>query len=169
MIDAQIECFGHIQVILVCAGVASSILWPRPGPDVSPDLRKTYELRGERLRQRFRMGNKSPLKEKYVRNAVMHVDERIDNYYFAHSRDKIRDFSLVFDVPADWKPSPGVSVPRAYIFPANVVLWFEERADLQSIAFALRDLRDRFAVTIRSARRTDDGTTQKIDGSLLPP
>lgn len=170
MIDAQIECFGYVQTILVCAGIVNSILWPRQSSESrDPDQRERSVARGNRLRQRLKVGSKSALYDRNLRNAVLHVDERFDDYFVDHPRDRIRDFSLVFDVPADWQPPPGVSVPRAYIFPGDVVVWFDERANLRSIALALRNLGASLNVPMTSVRRSDDGRQESSKGILHSP
>lgn len=170
MVNAQTECFGCIQAIFVCVGVVRSILWPHPSPEIrDPDKIRQADERGTYLRKQLGIGDRSPLKPSYLRNAVLHVDERIDDFYAEHRRDRIRDFSLVFDVPASWMPPAGVSVPRAYLHPNDVVIWFDERAELRPIALALCDLVARFPLPIMSVRRSDDGTTDSAKGALRPP
>lgn len=61
----------HVQNVVFRAAAISRYFWPS---------RKTYELRGERLRTAFNIKDDSPLRNRDLRDAAEHFDERLDDY-----------------------------------------------------------------------------------------
>lgn len=62
---------NHVQNILLQGAALSRYFWP---------VRDAHKSRGESLRASLAVSDESPLKNRDLRNAVEHFDERIDKY-----------------------------------------------------------------------------------------
>lgn len=67
------EIFIMLQDALTQAAALSRYFWPSREKGV-------HALRANRLRIAFEMDDQSPLKDRELRNALEHFDERLDNY-----------------------------------------------------------------------------------------
>jgi hypothetical protein len=73
-VSAIHEALGH-------AGALSRFFWPsRSSRFVSKSIQALREARAGKLRLAFRMGDESPLKDRRLRDALEHFDERLDKY-----------------------------------------------------------------------------------------
>lgn len=61
----------HLQNIVTQGASLSRYFWPS---------RRAYDARGALLREAFAMRDDSPLRERDLRNAMEHFDERLDDY-----------------------------------------------------------------------------------------
>lgn len=69
--------FSHLQNIVQQAGAISRFFWP-----VRND--KIHKNRGCKLRSAFKVTDNSPLKDRGLRNAIEHFDEKLDIYLTAN-------------------------------------------------------------------------------------
>ncbi len=148
----QTAIFGEIQNVLVCAGIVSQILWPKPFPSRTEAQRAASIERGRRLRDALRVSDSSPLNDKVLRNSVEHIDERFEDHYVEHGHEPIRDFSLVLQAPPDFRLP--ASCARGFIVSRNEVWLFGDSRDLQAAARALWDLADSYSVPVQVKRST---------------
>lgn len=69
---------GEMQNITIHAGSISRFLWPSPTKD--KEMSESHKIRGETLRKVLDVNDNSPLKNRGLRNAIEHFDERLDKY-----------------------------------------------------------------------------------------
>lgn len=75
------ELISIIQEAVGHAAALSRYFWPSPqGKRNEPFQRKQKEIRGEKLREAFKIENSSSLYNRSLRNAWEHFDERLDSY-----------------------------------------------------------------------------------------
>ncbi|MCZ4061180.1 hypothetical protein O3W44_22430 [Pantoea sp. LMR881] len=65
------EILNEMQNIVIQGGALSRYFWP---------VRKDHFPRGEFLRKALKISDSSALKDRGLRNAIEHFDERLDNY-----------------------------------------------------------------------------------------
>ena len=87
----------HIQNILFRAAAVSRYFWPS---------RKQFDDRGKRLRAAFAVDEESPLRNRDLRDAAEHFDERLDKY--------LRDGIAGYIIPEWFGPRPNDEVPTHY-------------------------------------------------------
>jgi hypothetical protein len=76
------DTFYHLQDALTQAAAISRYFWPSKNEGVQ-------KLRAERLRQAFLMTETSPLKDRQIRNAMEHFDERLDKFLLSDPMGQI--------------------------------------------------------------------------------
>lgn len=112
----------HLQNVVVQGGSLSRYFWPSSG---------SYEARGAQLREAFAMRDDSPLRERGLRNAMEHFDERLDDY--------LRTDVVGVVLPEYVGPMPGAEdVPghffRAFFIDVGVFQLLGKRYPMQPIA-----------------------------------
>jgi hypothetical protein len=142
--EAHNAVFGEIQTVLVCGGIVSGILRPKPYSKRNGTQKGLSLLRGKRIRTALKVPDSSPLNDKVLRNSIEHVDERLDGFWVNHRGAEPLDFNLVLNVPLSFE-FPARCV-RGYVASQNEVWLFGERRDLRSIASAMWELGDSFTV-----------------------
>ncbi|WP_337016407.1 hypothetical protein [Pantoea agglomerans] len=65
------EILGEMQNIIIQGAALSRYFWP---------VRESHASRGQYLRDALEIGEDSPLKNRDLRNAIEHFDERLDRY-----------------------------------------------------------------------------------------
>jgi hypothetical protein len=73
-ITSEYDCsiaLDNVQNLVFRAAAISRFFWP---------IRKNFEARGERLRSAFKVKEDSPLRNRDLRDAAEHFDERLDSF-----------------------------------------------------------------------------------------
>ena len=113
---------SHLQNVVTQGGSLSRYFWPSRGG---------YEARAAQLREAFAMRDDSPLRERGLRNAMEHFDERLDDY--------LRTDVVGVVLPEYVGPMPATGdVPghffRAFFIDVGVFQLLGERYPMQPIA-----------------------------------
>lgn len=111
----------HVQNLVFHAAAISRYFWPS---------RKRFEARGERLRVAFEVKEESPLRNRDLRDAAEHFDERLDNY--------LRDGIVGCIIPEWFGPLQEQKVPthyfRAYFINTGCLRILDQEFFVQPIA-----------------------------------
>lgn len=78
-----------MQMLLGAAAMLSKLLWP-----ANDDKAEPIRGRGAYLREHFKIGDDSPLKDKKARNASEHFDERIDDWVLGSEKHSLADSNV---------------------------------------------------------------------------
>ena len=122
-----IELLNKTQEIVTHLAAISRYLWPV----------QRHEWRGAQLRSAFGIEDSSPLKSRNIRNAVEHIDERIDNALDGGFT------GVVYPSYVGPKPDSGGANElffRAYFTDRNEFCILTETYDLDDVRDALHDL-----------------------------
>lgn len=86
-VDDMVQAYGRhdlssffvgVQVLLTAGASISKLMWPTV-PTKNPDAQAMRRKeRGERIRKELSIADVSPLKNRAMRNAFEHIDERLD-------------------------------------------------------------------------------------------
>ena len=112
----------HLQNVVLQGGSISRYFWPS---------KRAYDARGAQLREAFAMRDDSPLRERGLRNAMEHFDERLDNYLKTDVVGVVLP-EYVGPMPAD-DEVPGHFF-RAFFIDVGVFQLLGERYPMQPIA-----------------------------------
>jgi hypothetical protein len=148
--DAQTDIFSEIQIVIVSAGVVSSILWPKPFFLRTPEQKEASIARGRRLRDALKVPDTSLLNNRVLRNSIEHIDERLEDHYAAFGPGPLRDYNLALRAPPTFV-FPDYSA-RGFIIPRAEVWFFGGHGDLQAISQELWNLGDSFGVLVRKGK-----------------
>jgi hypothetical protein len=120
---AQRGFLAYLQIFVQHSAAISRYFWP---------VRRPHELRGEQLRQVFGVTDSSPLKSRELRNALEHLDERLDVFL---EQNPIGHFLPEFVGPMPDHASVPQHFFRAY-FPDEKVF------ELLGLRYAIQPLAD---------------------------
>ena len=151
--DESIVAF--VQEGLTHAGSLSRFFWPskaRQGRKLGRTLGQLRDARAEKLRAAFQLSDESPLKDRGIRDALEHFDERLDEYLLSLMGGHIFPRPIVGSISA-------MNDPAAKFF---------KMVDPETLCFVLfgkehrfGNLRDEVFKVLESALRMD------VEGSRL--
>ncbi|MFC3653115.1 hypothetical protein ACFONN_16265 [Dyella humi] len=111
----------HVQNLVFRAAAVSRYFWPS---------RKQFEVRGERLRAAFEVKDESALRNRDLRDAAEHFDERLDNY--------LKAGIVGYVIPEWFGPLQNQEVPthyfRAYFINTGCLRILDQEFFVQPIA-----------------------------------
>ena len=113
---------GELQNLVVQAAALSRYFWPAP---------KAHEWRGEELRAMLEVGDDSHLKNRDLRNAIEHFDEKLDHFL---APGPVGHFLPEYVGPFQEPSEVAVHLFRAYYTDTGVFELLGKRFEVQPLA-----------------------------------
>lgn len=80
---------AHVQEVLTHAAALSRFFWPSLGGQGGKTLRELREARARKLRTAFQLSDDSSLRDRGIRDALEHFDERLDDFLLSLKAGRI--------------------------------------------------------------------------------